>query len=54
MYVYGNKERLLQDARGDMVDRLEAASISKKKNEETEKTTRLRIESFTWSAFETN
>ena len=31
MYVYGNKERLLQDARGDMVDRLEAASISKKK-----------------------
>ena len=27
VYVYGNKERLLQDARGDMVDGLEAASV---------------------------
>ena len=54
MYVYGNKERLLQDARGNMVDGLEAASVLKKNNEQTEKTTRLRIESFTWSAFETN
>ena len=34
VYVHGSEERLIQAARGDMVDGLEAASVLKKANEE--------------------
>ena len=43
VYVHGSEERLIQAARGDRVDDLEA-----------EETTRLGGGSFTWSVFETN
>ena len=55
-YVHGSEERLLQAARGDRVDGLEAASVLEKEKKEKEKkeSTRLRGESFTWPVFETN
>ena len=50
-YVHGSEKRLLQAARGDRVDGLEAASVLEKEKKES---TRLRGESFTWPVFETN
>ena len=49
MYVHGSEERLIQAARRDKIDGLEAASILKisKKN-----IRRLGGESSTWSVFE--
>ena len=46
MYVYGSEERLIQAARGDKIDGLEAASVLKRSKK---KIRRLRGESFTWS-----
>ena len=34
MYVHGSEDRLMQAARGDKVDGLEAASVSKKSKKE--------------------
>ena len=53
VYVHGSEKRLLQAAREDRKDGLEAASILKK-NEEREETCKLGEESFTWPVFETN
>ena len=53
VYVHGSKERLLQAARGDKPDRLEATSVLEK-SKEREETPRLGGESVTWSVFETN
>ena len=53
VYVHGSEKKLLQAARGDRVDDLEAASILKK-SEGREEITRLGVESFIWSVFETN
>ena len=49
-YVHGSEEKLLQAARGDREDSLEAASVLK----EREETGRLGGENFTWLVFETN
>ena len=34
MYVHGSEERLIQAARGDKIDGLEAASVSKRSKKE--------------------
>ena len=47
VYVNGSQERLIQAARGDKIDRLEAASVLKRSKKEK----RLE-ESSTWSVFE--
>ena len=52
VYVHGKEERLLQAARGDRLDGLEATSVLK--CEEREETARLRGGGFTWSVFEKN
>ena len=51
VYVHGCEERLIQAARGDKIDGLEAASEEIK---EREKIRRLGGESSTWSVFETD
>ena len=48
MYVHGSEERLIQAARGDKIDGLEAASVLKRSKKEK----RLGGESSTWSVFE--
>ena len=50
VYVYGSEERLIQAARGDKIDGLEAASVLKR----SKKGKRLEDweESSTWSIFE--
>ena len=53
VYVHGSEVRLLQVARGDRVDGLEATTVLKL-IEEREETARLGGESFTWLVFETN
>ena len=51
--VYGSEERLIQTARWDKTDCLEAASALKRsKKEEREKIRRSGGESSTWSVFE--
>ena len=50
VYVHGSVERLIQAARGDKMDALEAASVLKRSKKE--KIRRLRGESSTWSGFE--
>ena len=52
VYVHESEERLIQAARGDKVDGLEAASVFKIK--QREKIRRLGGESSTWSVFETD
>ena len=47
VYVYGSEKRLLQAARGDREDGLEAANVLKK-NKEREETARLGVESLIW------
>ena len=47
MHVHGSEERLIQAARGDKIDGLEAASVLKRS-----KIRRLGGESSTWSIFE--
>ena len=49
-YVHGSEERLIQAARGDKIDGLEAASVLKG-SKKREKIRRLG-ESSTWSVFE--
>ena len=49
VYVHGSEERLIQAARGDKIDGLEAASILKRSREK--KIRRLGGESSTWSVF---
>ena len=51
VYVYGIEERLLQAARGDKIDGLEAASVLNRSKKE-KKIRRLGGESSTWSLFE--
>ena len=53
MHCHGSEERLLQAARGDSADGLEATSVLKK-SKEREDSARLGGQSFTWSVFETN
>ena len=50
MYVHGTEERLIQAARGDKIDGLEAANVLKRSKKE--KIRRLGEESSTWSVFE--
>ena len=50
VYVHGSEERLIQTARGDKIDGLEAASVLKRSKKE--KIRRLGGESSTWSVFE--
>ena len=50
--VHGSEERLIQAARGDKIDGLEAASVLKRSKKE--KIRRLGGESSTWSVFETD
>ena len=52
VYVHGSEERLIQAARGDKIDGLEAASVLLQENKEREKIRRLGGESSTWSVFE--
>ena len=53
VYVHGCEERLIQAARGDKIDGLEAASVLKRsKIKDREKIRRLGGESSTWSVFE--
>ena len=47
VYVHGSEKRLIQAARGDKIDGLEAASVLKRS-----KIRRLGGESSTWSIFE--
>ena len=47
VYIHGSEERLIQAARGDKIDGLEAASVLKRSKKEK----RLE-ESSTWSVFE--
>ena len=49
VYVHGSEERLIQAARGDKIDGLEAASALKRSKK---KVRRLREESSTWPVFE--
>ena len=49
MYVHGSEEKLIQAARGDKIDGLEAASVLKRSKK---KITRLGGESSTWLVFE--
>ena len=51
MYVHGIEERLIQAARGDKIDGLEAASVLNRSKKE-KKIRRLGGESSTWSLFE--
>ena len=51
VYVHGSEKRLIQAARGDKIDGLEAASVLKRSKKE-EKIRRLGGESSTWSVFE--
>ena len=51
MYVHGKEERLIQAARGDKIDGLEAASVLKRPKIEA-RLGRLGGESSTWSVFE--
>ena len=53
MYVHGSVERLIQAAKGEKLDRLEAASVLRKAKKRKE-IVRLGGESFTWPVFETN
>ena len=53
IYVHRSEETLLQVARRDRGDGIEAASVLKK-SKEREETIRLGGESFTWSVSETN
>ena len=48
MNVHGSEERLIQAARGDKIDGLEAASVLKRSKKEIR---RLGGESSTWSVF---
>ena len=50
VYVHGSDERLIQAARGDKTDDLEAASVLKRSKKE--KIRRLGRESSLWSVFE--
>ena len=50
MYVHGSEERLIQAARGDKIDGLEAVSVLKRSKKE-KKIRRLGGESSTWSVF---
>ena len=50
VYVHGSEERLIQAARGDKIDGLEAANVLKRSKKE--KIRRLGGESSTWSVFE--
>ena len=50
MYVHGSEERLIQAARGDKIDGLEAASVLKRSKKENIR--RLGGKSSTWSVFE--
>ena len=52
VYFHGSEERLLQAARGDKAEHLEATSVLKKKRRED--SLRLGEESFTWSVLKTN
>ena len=52
VHVHGSEERLIQAARGDKIDGLEAASVLKRSKKE--KIRRLGGESSTWSVFETD
>ena len=49
MYVHGSEEKLIQAARGDKIDGLEAAGVLKRSKK---KIRRLGGESSTWSVFE--
>ena len=49
MHVHQSEERLIQAARGDKIDGLEAASVLKRSKKE--KMRRL-VENSTWSVFE--
>ena len=51
VYVHGSEERLMQAARGDKIDGLEAASVLKRSKKE-KKIRRLGGASSTWSVFE--
>ena len=51
VYVHGIEERLIQAARGDKIDGLEAASVLNRSKKE-KKISRLGGESSTWSLFE--
>ena len=51
VYVHGSEERLIQTARGDKIDGLEAASVLKRSKKE-KKIRRSEGESSTWSVFE--
>ena len=50
VYVQGSEERMIQVARGDKIDGLEAANVLKRSKKE--KIRRLGEESSTWSVFE--
>ena len=50
VYVHESEERLIQAARGDKIDGLEAANVLKRSKKE--KIRRLGEESSTWSVFE--
>ena len=50
VYVHGSEERLIQSARRDKIDGLEAVSVLKRSKKE--KIRRLGGESSTWSVFE--
>ena len=52
VYFHESEERLLEAARGDKAENLEATSVLKKKRRE--ESLRLGEESFTWSVLETN
>ena len=52
VYAHGSEETLIQAARGDKIDGLEAGSVLKRSKKG--KTRRLGGESSTWSVFEAN
>ena len=51
VYVHGSEERLIQAARGDKIDGLEAVRVLKRLKKK-KKIRRLGKESSTWSVFE--
>ena len=51
VYVHGSEEKLIQAARGDKIDGLEAAGVLKRSKK---KIRRLGGESSTWLVFETD
>ena len=51
MYVHGSEERLMQAARGDKIDGLEAASVLKRSKKEKRLGDWEEGESSTWSVF---